>query len=212
VSVPVRKSTIRPASGSLGGARGVAAASPPLALSVWVRLMKAHHLLLREARRYLAPDLTLPQFDVMAHLSREPRGLTSVQLSRRLLVSAGNLTGIVGRLQSEGMVSRGAHESDGRATRIRLTAAGRRRMARLAPRHARDIEALLSPVPRGDLVALRELLGRLAGSLESARAPAPGTSRRRRDAGAAAGASPRRRPAARRGVRRVGSGSRREAR
>lgn len=139
----------------------------PLGLSVWVRLMKAHHLLLREARRSLGSDLTLPQFDVMAHLSREPRGLTSVQLSRRLLVSAGNLTGIVGRLQREGLVSRGAHETDGRATRIRLTAAGQRRMARLVPRHARDIEALLAPVPRGDLEALRELLGRLAGSLES---------------------------------------------
>jgi DNA-binding MarR family transcriptional regulator len=182
----------------------------PLGLSVWVRLMKAHHLLLREARRSLASDLTLPQFDVMAQLSREPHGLTSVQLSRRLLVSAGNLTGIVGRLQREGLVSRGAHESDGRAMRIRLTAAGQRRMARLVPRHARDIESLLAAMPRGDLEALRELLGRLAGSLESADAVADRSLGRHRSPG---DGQTGRRPAARRATRpRQGTRSHTEAR
>ncbi|HKY32895.1 MAG TPA: MarR family transcriptional regulator [Candidatus Polarisedimenticolia bacterium] len=141
-------------------------------MSVWLRLMKAHNLLLREARRGLPAGMTLPQFDVMAQLAREPLGLTSVQLSRRLLVSAGNLTGIVDRLEREGLARRAAHASDRRATLVRLTPAGRRRIGRILPRHVRGIEDLLAEVPRADLQALRELLGRLCVTLETG--PPPG--------------------------------------
>jgi DNA-binding MarR family transcriptional regulator len=137
----------------------------PLGLSVWLRLMKAHNLILREARRSVGSRLTLPQFDVMAQLARRPEGMTFVELSRHLLVSAGNLTGIVDRLERERLVTREAHESDRRATRIRLTAAGRRRIAAVLPRHARDIESLFSGMPRGDVQRLRALLGRLTHTL-----------------------------------------------
>lgn len=137
-----------------------------LGLSVWVRLMKAHNLVLRRARRSVGDGLTLPQFDVMAQLARRDSGMTSVELSRSLLVSAGNLTGIVDRLEREGLVRREAHETDGRATRIRLTAAGRRKMALLLPRHARDMEAVFRPLPRSEVERLRDLLGNLARALE----------------------------------------------
>jgi DNA-binding MarR family transcriptional regulator len=140
-----------------------------IGLSVWLRLMKAHGLILREARRSVEPALTLPQFDVMAQIAREPDGIPLVELSRRLLVSAGNVTGIVERLRRGGLVTREAHESDRRSTRIRLTAAGRRRMAALLPRHARDIEALFEGVARSDMHRLRDLLGRLADTLASRR-------------------------------------------
>lgn len=136
-------------------------------LSVWLRLMKAYNLILREARRCVGPDLTLPQFDVMAQAAREPDGITFVELSRRLLVSAGNLTGIVARLERDGLVSRETDAADRRATRIRLTSVGRRRMSRLLPRHAEDIESLLGRMPRGDLIALRDLLGRLNRTMEA---------------------------------------------
>lgn len=139
-----------------------------LGLSVWLRLIKAYNLILREARRSVGTRLTLPQFDVMAQLARRPGGMTFVELSRHLLVSAGNLTGIVDRLEREGFVAREAHESDRRATRIRLTATGRRRIASLLPRHARDIESLFSAMPRADVQQLRQLLGRLARTLEPA--------------------------------------------
>jgi len=136
------------------------------ALSVWVRLMKAHNLLLREARRSVGGHMTLPQFDVMTQLARRPEGITSVELSRLLLVSAGNLTGIIDRLARERLVTREAHESDGRATRIRLTGEGRRLIAKLVPRHARDIEYLLDPLSPSELLGLRDLLGRLNQALE----------------------------------------------
>lgn len=128
--------------------------------------MKAHNLILRQARRSVGPDLTLPQFDVMAQLAREPDGLTPAVLSRRLLVTAGNMTGIVERLVREGLVRRDAHESDGRARSLTLTPSGRRLMSRALPRHARDIEALFDRLPKGDVKRLRDLLSRLAQALE----------------------------------------------
>jgi DNA-binding MarR family transcriptional regulator len=155
----------------MGARAGVAAAVDPgagaLGLSVWVRLLKTHNLILREARRSVGARLTLPQFDVMAQLSRAPQGMTFVELSRRLLVSAGNLTGIVDRLAREGLVARETHESDRRAARLRLTPAGRRLIASSMQRHARDIESLLSEVPRGELQQLRHLLGRLAERIDA---------------------------------------------
>jgi DNA-binding MarR family transcriptional regulator len=141
-------------------------AAERLELSVWVRLMKAHGLILRAARSRIGPDLTLAQFDVMAQLARVPRGLTAAALSRHLLVTAGNLTGIVDRLERDGLVTRTAHESDRRSVRIRLSPAGKRLMGRILPRHRRDIAALLSGVPKTDLAKLRSLLGRLAGALD----------------------------------------------
>lgn len=141
-------------------------ASERLELSVWVRLMKAHGLILRAARARIGSGLTLAQFDVMAQLARAPRGTTAAALSRHLLVTAGNLTGIVDRLERDGLVTRSAHESDGRSVRIRLSPAGRRLMGRVMPRHARDIAELMRGVPKGDLEKLRSLLGRLAGALD----------------------------------------------
>jgi len=137
-----------------------------LELSVWVRLMKAHGLMLRAARRGVAPSLTLPQFDVMAQCARSKSGLTASELSRRLLVTAGNLTGVIDRLDKDGLVTREAHERDGRASRIRLTPSGRRMMRRALPRHARDIAGVLRGVPRDDLKRLRALLARLSHALE----------------------------------------------
>jgi len=142
-------------------------AAERLEISVWVRLMKTHGLILRAARARIGPDLTLPQFDVMTQLARAPRGVTATVLSRHLLVTAGNLTGIVDRLERDGLVKRTAHESDRRSVRIRLSPAGRRMMGRVLPRHRRDIAALLSGVPKADLEKLRALLGRLAGALDA---------------------------------------------
>ena len=71
------------------------------AAGVWIRLVKCHGLVMREVRRRVAQsDTTLPQFDVLAQLLRHPQGMTSTELSRVLLVTAGNLTGIVDRLEA----------------------------------------------------------------------------------------------------------------
>jgi len=137
-----------------------------LALSVWLRLLKAHALLLREVRRRVPETLTLPQFDVLAQLHRRPGGRTPRELTRELLVTAGNLTGVIARLRRQGFVRREAVPGDRRAVRIRLTPSGRRVMRRAIPRHRRDVRRLLAHVPAARLVRLRELLGDVSRGLE----------------------------------------------
>jgi DNA-binding MarR family transcriptional regulator len=123
---------------------------------------------LRELRRRVPEDLTLPQFDVLVQLHRRPEGMTSRELTHELLVTAGNVTGLVDRLARLGLVERRPVPEDRRAVRIALTARGRRVAARAIPRHRRDVEALLGSVPARDLARLRLLLGRLSRSLEEA--------------------------------------------
>jgi DNA-binding MarR family transcriptional regulator len=137
-----------------------------LALSVWVRLLKAHGLLLREVRRRVPGALTLPQFDVLAQLHRSQDGMTPGMLTRALLVTAGNVTGIVERLAVLGLVERHPVPGDRRAVRIRLTARGRRLMDRAIPRHRRDVGTLFAPLPEDELTHLRDLLGALNQRLE----------------------------------------------
>ena len=139
-----------------------------LAVSVWVRLLKTHGLVLRELRRRVPEELTLPQFDVLVQLHRRPEGMTSRELTRELLVTAGNVTGLVDRLEGLGLVERRPVPEDRRAARVVLTGRGRRVAGRAIPRHRRDVESLLSPLPPRDLARLRRLLGRLSRSLEEA--------------------------------------------
>lgn len=143
----------------------------PLHLSVWVRLLRAHGLVLRSVRRRLPRGLTLPQFDVLAQLHRHPDGLLLSELTQALLVTAGNVTGIVKRLLHQGVVERCLVPEDRRAVRVRLTPRGRELMAGLVPAHARALEEILGPVPPADLALLRERLGALARTLEGPLAP-----------------------------------------
>jgi len=138
-----------------------------LAVSTWLRLLHGYALIERELRRAVAEHCTFPQFDVLNQLERERDGLTFVELSRRLLVTAGNLTGIVDRLHAEGLVRRAVHPDDRRAFRLTLTAKGRRLVRRAQGRHHRALTALLAEVPGRELRTLRRLLDRLRASASS---------------------------------------------
>jgi DNA-binding MarR family transcriptional regulator len=142
-------------------------ADPALSLSFWVRLRKAHGLVLREVRRLVPDGLTLPQFDVLAQLDRRPEGMTPKELTRELLVTAGNVTGIVTRLEHQGLVSREPVPHDRRTVKIRLTAEGRQSMGVALPAHRRDLARLLARVSPSVLAALREDLGRFLQALET---------------------------------------------
>jgi DNA-binding MarR family transcriptional regulator len=135
-----------------------------LAVSTWLRLLHGYALIERELRRAVAEHCTFPQFDVLSQLDRERDGLTFVELSRRLLVTAGNLTGIVDRLHEEGLVRRAVHPHDRRAFRLTLTPRGRRLVRRAQRRHHRVLAALLGEVSGRDLRVLRRLLDRLRAS------------------------------------------------
>jgi DNA-binding MarR family transcriptional regulator len=123
--------------------------------------------MMREVRRSIAPPLTLPQFDVLAQLGRRSEGMTPGELTRALVVTPGNVTGIVRRLGRLGLVARRTVPEDRRAVRVVLTAAGRAALDGRLPGHRREIVDLLSSFPDRDLAALRELLGTLARDLEA---------------------------------------------
>jgi DNA-binding MarR family transcriptional regulator len=88
-------------------------------------------------------NTTLPRFDVMAALSRYPKGLKMSELSGVLKVSNGNVTGLVDRLADEGLLERVAVPGDRRASLVRLTAQGRADFAVQAEAHARWIDVML---------------------------------------------------------------------
>jgi DNA-binding MarR family transcriptional regulator len=131
-----------------------------LSLKVHLRVACCRNLLMREARRSVERwGLTLPQFDVLAELERNKRrGFTFGELSRLLLVTSGNLTGIVDHLEADGLARRQHDKTDGRVVRIVLTRKGRRLVQQIVPHHARDIEAALEFLPDDRLQMLEQLL------------------------------------------------------
>jgi DNA-binding MarR family transcriptional regulator len=115
-------------------------------LRLWIRLLKTSRAVEAELRERLrvAFGTTLPKFDVMAALERTPAGMTMTELSRFLMVSNGNVTGIIDRLVVEGMVVRRPHEEDRRATFVRLTAKGARQFAAMARAHETWVNEILA--------------------------------------------------------------------
>lgn len=140
-----------------------------LAMAVHERLASCRSLLMRESRTSIErSSLTLPQFDVVAELAGAgARGRTFVELSRRLLVTSGNLTGIVDRLTAVGLVRRVPDPHDRRAIRVALTVKGRRAARALVPRHAADVQVALSLIPRARLARLAGLLAELHDRLHA---------------------------------------------
>jgi DNA-binding MarR family transcriptional regulator len=99
-----------------------------------------------ELRRRLDREfgMTLPKFDVMAALARREGGMTMTEVSRFLMVSNGNVTGLIDRLVAEGLVMRMANEQDRRATFVRLTRKGLRLFDTMAVAHERWVDEILA--------------------------------------------------------------------
>lgn len=114
-------------------------------LRLWLRLLRTCRAMEVELRERLRVDFdtTLPKFDVMAALDRRPAGMTMTELSRFLMVSNGNVTGIVDRLVGEGMVERRPHAADRRAVFVRLTPKGTRQFSTMAKAHETWVNELL---------------------------------------------------------------------
>ena len=153
-----------------------------LELRLWLRLLTCSTLIDGRVRRGLREefDITLPRFDLLAQLDRAPDGLGLSELSRRLMVSNGNVTGLVERLVAEGMIESRAQEGDRRAQLVRLTAAGKRAFDAMTPVHEAWIAAMLAPLDRRDMAQLYALLGRLKLAVGASAATPPRPPRRAR--------------------------------
>ena len=129
-------------------------------LRLWIRLLRASRTIEAELRERLSKefDTTLPRFDVLAALYRAPDGMLMSDLSRFLLVSNGNVTGIVDRLVSEGLISRARRNGDRRTSIVRLTPRGRESFQAMAAAHERWVGELLADVSKSDAQRLASML------------------------------------------------------
>lgn len=140
-----------------------------LELRVWLRLLTCTKLIEGRVRAGLraAFDITLPRFDVLAQLDRAQDGLTMGELSDRLMVSNGNITGLVDRLVGEGLIDRGPAPDDRRRSRVKLTPAGKRAFDVMTPTHEGWIDDLFAGLSRAEMAELLTLLARLKRSIQT---------------------------------------------
>ncbi len=135
-------------------------------LRLWLRLLSTANLVSGQIRRNLRAhfDVTLPRFDLMAQLYREPNGLRLSELSRRMMVSNGNVTGLVERLVQEGLVLRETDPDERRAFVVRLSKEGNARFTRFAEENERFIVTLFQSLDRATMDALMDNLEKLKTS------------------------------------------------
>jgi DNA-binding MarR family transcriptional regulator len=135
----------------------------PEALRLWLRLLTCTQLVEKQLRSRLRErfDTTLPRFDLMAQLERAPDGLKMNELSRRMMVTGGNVTGITDQLVQEGLVDRVDVEGDRRAYRVRLTPRGRKLFHEMAQQHEDWIVEAFSGLTDKDVSTLHRLLGKV---------------------------------------------------
>jgi DNA-binding MarR family transcriptional regulator len=149
--------------------------SEHLQLRAWLRLLTCANLVEARVRNGLREtwDITLPRFDLLSQLHRAgAEGLTMGDLSRAMMVSAGNVTGLVEALVGEGLVRRTISAEDRRQSRVRLTPAGKRGFEAMLPEHERWIDEAFAGLDPAELKRLMDLLAKLkrsAGSTKSGR-------------------------------------------
>jgi DNA-binding MarR family transcriptional regulator len=130
-------------------------------LRLWLRMLSCVNLVESEIRRRLRGQFgtTLPRFDLLAQLDRMPNGLTLGEISRRMMVSNGNITGLAAGLVAEGLVERRPHPADRRVQQLCLTPSGRQAFEIQSAAHESWIAELFAAIPHSDRATLHRLLG-----------------------------------------------------
>ncbi|TKD08349.1 MarR family winged helix-turn-helix transcriptional regulator [Polyangium fumosum] len=161
------------------------------AVRAWVRILAVQKAALAAIRDDLEHEMTLPRFDLLSNLVRE-NGQTLASLSRSMLVTAGNITGLVDRAARDGLVERRADPNDRRAWRVHLTPKGQLAFQRAERRHAARVSKLFSALSGNEMSSLVRMLDKVRHTLhgpelsavrgprgEARRTPERGTGRRR---------------------------------
>jgi len=138
-------------------------------LKLWLRMLSCTVKIENEIRSRLRTTfgITLPRFDLMAQLERHPDGLRMGELSKRMMVTGGNITGITDQLEQENLVMRVPDPKDGRAYSVKLTQEGRSAFARMAEVHEGWVAELLQPMPSADKGRLIDLLSQMKRHLNA---------------------------------------------
>jgi len=136
-------------------------------LKLWLRMLSCTTKIETEIRSRLRTEfgITLPRFDLMAQLERHPEGLRMGELSKRMMVTGGNVTGITDQLEQENLVVRVPDPKDGRAFSVKLTPAGRKAFTQMAEVHESWVAELLQDISQEDKGQLIDLLSQMKGHL-----------------------------------------------
>jgi DNA-binding MarR family transcriptional regulator len=139
-------------------------------LRLWLRLLTCTTLIENDVRRRLREsfDVTLPRFDLLAQLDRTPNGMTLGELSQRMMVSNGNITGLVERLVEQGLVRRKPSPTDRRVQVVSLTAEGRRSFRIMARANGDWIGEIFAELSAADIDTLMKLLAKTKASARKA--------------------------------------------
>ena len=131
-------------------------------LRLWLRLLTCTTLIEGEVRRRLRDefDVTLPRFDLMAQLDKAPNGMTLGELSQRMMVSNGNVTGLAERLVEQGLLDRRPSPNARRAQIVSLTAEGRRAFRAMARTHEDWIARIFAGLDAAEIDQLMTLLAK----------------------------------------------------
>jgi DNA-binding MarR family transcriptional regulator len=138
-------------------------------LRLWLRLLTCTTLIEGEVRTRLRArfDVTLPRFDLMAQLDKAPDGMTLSDVSKRMMVSNGNVTGLVERLVESGHLDRRTSPTDRRVQVIRLTKLGRAEFRKMAAEHESWIADMFSELTPKDVRELMRLLAKTKASAQN---------------------------------------------
>jgi DNA-binding MarR family transcriptional regulator len=139
-------------------------------LRLWLRLLTCTTLIENEVRRRLREnfDITLPRFDLLAQLDRAPDGMTLGELSQRMMVSNGNITGLVDRLVAQGLIRRRPLRHDRRVHIVSLTPEGQREFRIMARLNADWVGEIFESLTQKDIEALMPLLAKTKESARNA--------------------------------------------
>jgi DNA-binding MarR family transcriptional regulator len=138
-------------------------------LRLWLRMLSCTALIEKKlsARLRDAFEITLPQFEILAELERAGNLLTMSELSRQLMVSNGNVTGVVTRLESYGLVQRINNTTDRRVFHIKLTPKGQKSFAVMAQQHETWVNEMLHDLPTAQITELDNLLSHAKQSVKT---------------------------------------------
>jgi DNA-binding MarR family transcriptional regulator len=141
-----------------------------VSLRLWLRILSCTNQIENRIRQSLQArfDTTLPRFDLMAQLERAPEGLKMSELSQRMMVTGGNVTGITDGLEKEGLVVREVDPADRRVFRVKLTPEGQRQFQRMAAEHEQWVVDLFGNLTQKQKKQLFDLLGELKSHVANA--------------------------------------------
>ena len=142
-------------------------------LRLWLRLLTCTNLVEVGIRKRLAEqfDTTLPRFDLLAQLERAPNGMALGDLSRRMMVTNGNVTGLVDRLVQQGLLKRTPQPQDRRVQIVKLTPKGHSQFSKMAAAHENWIAELFGQLSAKEINELLRTLGKLKESIKSVTKP-----------------------------------------